>query len=182
MDLPSLSPFNRNYPEIALTYAMLSDEIGAREMLDLHQAEAASIADPISRSRVQITEALLRVQTRGADALSDLEAAVRSERCARCRDFYLGHGYELTGRTEQAIEAYERYLAFPFYDGDTYVTHVFASAVHERLGRLHDEAGNGEQARGHYLRFAELWANADPDLQSRVRHATERAAVLQPPG
>ena len=181
MDLPSLSPFNRNYPEIGLTYAMLADETGARGMLDLYRAEAASIADPVSRSRVQVTEALLGVQARGAAGLADLEAAVRSDRCARCRDFYLGHGYELTGQTEQAIEAYERYLAFPYYDGDTYVTHFFASAMHERLGRLHEEAGNAEQASEHYLRFAELWANADPDLQPRVRHATERAAALQPP-
>ncbi len=181
MDLPSLSPFNRNYPQIGLTYAMLADETAAREMLDLYHVEAASIADPASRSRVQIAEALLSVQARGAAGLVDLEAAVRSDRCARCRDFYLGHGYELTDRTEQAIDAYERYLAFPFYDGDTYVTHLFTSAVHERLGRLYEEAGNAEQASEHYLRFAELWANADPDLQPRVRQAAERAAALQPP-
>ena len=131
---------------------------------------------------MQITEALLGVQARGAAGLGDLEAAVKSDRCARCRDFYLGHAYELTGRTGQAIESYERYLAFPYYDGDTYVTHVFASAVHERLGRLHEEAGNAERAREHYLRFTELWASADPELQPRVRHATERAAALQPPG
>ena len=128
---------------------------------------------------MQIAEALLGVQALGAAGIADLEEAVRSDRCARCRDFYLGHAYELTARTGQAIEAYERYLAFPFYDGATYVTHLFTPTVHERLGQLHEEAGNAQQATEHYLRFAELWASADPDLQPRVRRATERAAALQ---
>ena len=47
-----------------------------------------------------------------------------------------------------------------------------------RLAELLDETGDTEEAREHYLRFAELWADADAQFQPTVQRARERAAEL----
>jgi hypothetical protein len=50
--------------------------------------------------------------------------------------------------------------------------------VLERLGRLYDEEGDLEQAAGWYAQLVELWADADPPLQPRVRAARDRLAEI----
>ena len=44
----------------------------------------------------------------------------------------------------------------------------------ERLGQLYDETGDLDSAALYYARFVELWADADPELQPRVRAAQAR--------
>ncbi|MEE9577689.1 MAG: hypothetical protein V3W35_09770 [Gemmatimonadota bacterium] len=48
------------------------------------------------------------------------------------------------------------------------------AVVLERLGQLYDERGDLEKAAEHYARFVELWTEADPELQPRVRAAQQR--------
>lgn len=50
--------------------------------------------------------------------------------------------------------------------------------VLESLGQLHEELGNRERAAEYFARFAELRAEADAELQTRVERARERAAAL----
>jgi len=178
VDLMSLSPFNREYPLIALTYALMGDQSRASEMLSLYRSEAAQVPDPVSMSRARIAEALLGIETAGVAGLDSLEVAVGAYRCARCRDFFLGHGFERADEKLRAIEAYERFLAHPFFDTNDFITHGLGSAVHERLGRLYDAVGNRAMAAEHYRRLADLWAQADEELQPRVRFAAQRAEVL----
>jgi tetratricopeptide (TPR) repeat protein/TolB-like protein len=178
VDVESLSPFNREYPLLALTYAMIGERPRAIDALARYRAEVAHVPDAPSESRAGIAEALLGIQGSGATGIPALEAAVRRMRCARCRDFFLGHGHELAGQARQAAEAYERFLAQPFFNANDFITHIFSSAMHERLGRLYDELGEAAHASEHYGRFAEVWADADPALQPRVRLARERAAAL----
>jgi len=47
-----------------------------------------------------------------------------------------------------------------------------------RLAELLDETGDTEEAREHYLRFAELWADADEQFQPQVERARARAAEI----
>ncbi len=47
-----------------------------------------------------------------------------------------------------------------------------------RLAELLDQAGRAEEAREQYLRFAELWEDADDRFQPAVRRARERAAEI----
>jgi tetratricopeptide (TPR) repeat protein len=178
LDIESLSPFNREYPFIALVYALNGDHEVALGMLTRYRSEAATLRDPLSESRAVIAQALIDVSRSGSSALGRLESAVEAYRCARCRDFFLGHGYEVAGQPDRAIEAYERFLEHPFFDGPDFITHGLNTTMHERLGLLYDQVGNAPQAAEHYRAFAELWSDSDADLQPRVRRAAERAAAL----
>ncbi len=85
--------------------------------------------------------------------------------------------HELQGSPDSAAVQYEAYLNTP-----AAIRIQNESMIHpwvlERLGSLHEELGNRERAREFYLRFADLWAGADPPLQPRVQRARERAAAL----
>jgi eukaryotic-like serine/threonine-protein kinase len=179
IDLDSLTPFNRNYPELALIYAMLGDTVASREAADRFRAEVGDTGGPYARRRIAVAEAFLRLNRGGRDGIASLEAAANALTCRRCGDFFLGHGYDLAGMSEQAIEAYERYLEFPFYDGSQYELLLLGPVVHERLAELYDAAGNGSEAWGLYRRFAQLWEYADSALQPRVQAARARVAELE---
>ncbi len=62
------------------------------------------------------------------------------------------------------------------------MTSKFTSFLEPRyvleLARLLDETGDAEAARVEYERFAELWKDADPELQPLVEEARQRAAEL----
>ncbi len=103
-----------------------------------------------------------------------LEELQRSMGYTRSLTYDLGQVYEDMGRPERAIELFEKSLQEP----EAPLSHaVRVATTHERLGGLYESAGDAAKASGHYARFAELWADADPELQPRVRHALERARV-----
>lgn len=182
IDIESMTAFNRNYPELALIHALLGDADEAGEALDRFRAEVGDTGGPRARRRVALAEAFLLLNSRDRDAVATLERAVSQQLCRRCGDFFLGHGYDLAGMPEEAIAAYERYLATPFYDGSQYELLYLSPVVHERLAELYDEVGNTSEAAGLYRRFAAMWQYADPAFQPRVRAAVDRAAALDASG
>lgn len=178
IDLESLSPFNRDYPELALIHALMGDAEISREFLDRFEAEVGDTGGPRAERRIRLTEAFLLLGRGDSEGVATLESTVSALMCRRCGDFFLGHGYDVAGMHVQAIEAYERYLEFPFYDGSQYELLYLGPVVYERLAELHDAAGNVSEAVGLYRRFATLWEYADPALQPRVQAALTRAEEL----
>ncbi len=172
-----LSPYNRAYGYLALAWAAFGFEDRAEAMLEAF-APLAENADPGARDTARFAAALLAVRQGDPDAVTQLETAAEAALCHRCSRFILGLGYELAGRSEEAIEAYEHYVRYPFFDGPTFILHIFDPVVHERLGALYEEQGDRARAAEHYRAFAEAWENADADLQPRVRLARERAQAL----
>ena len=90
--------------------------------------------------------------------------------CGYQRDARL---FDEAGRADSAVAYYELYLETPsnfrlFVDGNR------LGPTHERLGQLYDERDDLENAALHYAAFVELWADADPVLQPRVRAAQSR--------
>jgi hypothetical protein len=55
-------------------------------------------------------------------------------------------------------------------------------SVRQRLGELYEQKGNVEKALEHYSAFVELWKDADPELQPRVRDVRGRIQRLQRQG
>ena len=89
----------------------------------------------------------------------------------------LARVHEAAGDRSAAIAEYERFLA------DRGGNRAFADATQrapafESLGRLYDEEGDPAAAASYYAMFVDLWADADEELQPRVRAARARLAEL----
>ena len=90
---------------------------------------------------------------------------------------YLGPLHERAGRPDSAIVAYERYLSTGTLDRLVWDGFLLADVL-ERLASLHEQRGDRSVAARYYTRFAELWADADAELQPRVSAARRRAEAL----
>ncbi|MBW7932657.1 MAG: hypothetical protein H3C62_03400 [Gemmatimonadaceae bacterium] len=58
----------------------------------------------------------------------------------------------------------------------------YLAASHKRLGELYDAKGNTAKAVEHYQKFTDLWKDADPELQPKVREARARLDELRRKG
>jgi DNA-binding SARP family transcriptional activator/tetratricopeptide (TPR) repeat protein/TolB-like protein len=120
-------------------------------------------------------------------AEGDPEEAVRHFRraneggCLVCALPHLGRAFEAAGQPDSAISAYERFLHTPFFYRIFSDAHWRATAV-ERLGRLHEARGDHTRAAEYYRSFIDLWQDADPELQPRVREARRRLATMEGDG
>ncbi len=88
-----------------------------------------------------------------------------------------GVAFRAMGQVDSAIASMERSLAIPDPFANT------ASTWHPRLlqelGELYEQKGDRAKALERYRSFVELWQNADPELQPRVREIRERIARLE---
>ena len=55
---------------------------------------------------------------------------------------------------------------------------LYLAGVYKRLGELYEEQGNRAKAASYLAKFVELWKDADPELQSRVRDVRARLVRL----
>lgn len=105
-------------------------------------------------------------------ALSTLEALLHC--CgghARLVHYAIARTYDDMGQADRAIAAFEAGLAHQY----PYRTElVELPYTLRRLGELYEATGDAEKAIEYYGRFVELWRDADPELQPRVREARER--------
>jgi tetratricopeptide (TPR) repeat protein len=56
---------------------------------------------------------------------------------------------------------------------------LYLAGIRQRLGELYESKGNLDKALEHYTAFVDLWKNADPELQPRVRDVRGRIERLQ---
>jgi tetratricopeptide (TPR) repeat protein len=56
---------------------------------------------------------------------------------------------------------------------------LFLAGIRQRLGEMYESKGNIAKALEHYSAFVELWKDADPELQPRVRDVRGRIERLQ---
>jgi tetratricopeptide (TPR) repeat protein len=81
-------------------------------------------------------------------------------------------------RVDSAIASGERYLVNtnPFrFQLDAH----FRAGLLQRLGEMYEAKGNIDKALTHYQAFVDLWKNADPELQPRVRDVRGRIERIQ---
>ena len=85
----------------------------------------------------------------------------------------LARAFDAAGLPDSAIVRYEQALEYTnMYRIEDEVLEIATTYI--RLANLYDETGDLEQAAGYYARFVELWADADDELQPRVRAAQAR--------
>jgi tetratricopeptide (TPR) repeat protein len=173
--LDSLDVLDRPYVDLALAYAAAGEARRAEVLLAAYEtnvpAELQSergLSDPATLARGHIAMARRDYD----DAISRFER-LDEGLCWLCGVHGLARAYDLAGTADSAVATYERYVGTPWirrWETDPF---DLASSL-ERLGQLYDEQGEWEKAAEYYARFVELWRDADPELQPRVKAAQRR--------
>jgi tetratricopeptide (TPR) repeat protein len=87
-------------------------------------------------------------------------------------------GFDRAQQVDSAIAAGEAYLANT-HDLRFVQDANFRAGILQRLGEMYEAKGNVDKALTHYQAFVDLWKNADPELQPRVRDVRGRIERLQ---
>ena len=182
--IAELEPGQRDYVRRAGVYATAGEPEKARTLLAAWQAEipAADRASDDARIGAELTRGAIAQAEGRADEAIDIYRSARltSPACALCGLIELATVYDETGQADSAIAFYERYLTTPMLERSNFDnTNLWRALL--RLGALYETRGDTGQAIAYYTRFLELWENADPDLQPRVREVRDRVARLTAP-
>jgi eukaryotic-like serine/threonine-protein kinase len=174
-------------PEIERPYNDLAGILARTGRID--RARAMAAAWERAHAIPALDDASTRHHIRGdlARAERNYEAAIREFRaadvsgCTICALPFLGEAYDLAGQADSAIAVYERYIRTPWSERSE-TDAPWLAGIHKRLGELYEARGDKPNAASHYAKFVELWKDADPALQPRVREVGERLARLQREG
>ena len=171
--LEDIPPLDRPTSEVVSLLARAGRVDRAKELLAQQRAELGPLADR-SRLGLDAAQAWIDVaEGRYAEAIPALREDDWGYGCQPCADHAVGTAFDLWGRADSAVVYYEKYIA-PEFNFRLWVDGLWKGWTLERLGQLYDEMGDLEQAAGYYSLFVDLWAEADPELQPRVRAARAR--------
>ncbi len=90
---------------------------------------------------------------------------------------YIARAHDLAGRTDSAIVYFEKFATMG--DPDTFRTASYLAGTFKRLGELYEALGEREKAITNYAKFVELWKDAEPVLQPKVREVTVKLERLR---
>ena len=190
--LVDFEPADRETLRFSDFFVRAGDPGRARALLDRWESDRIG-GDP-SPSFYESVRALIALEEGDVDgAILQLKrlSAPGPARCDMCAQFDLGVAQERAGHRDAAIAAYEAHV-------DTtgsfrlWAAHYSIPVALERLGALLEERAREadpptpadlEAAARYDSRFVELWADADEELQPRVRAAQARLeAILKETG
>jgi tetratricopeptide (TPR) repeat protein len=180
---------DRQYLAIATGYARLGKPAQASAMLARFRAE---VTDTSLRRVLQPDEQNVVAEIAMADGKPmDAVAAFRrgdigfdgapANECNVCLPLSLARAYDAAAQPDSAIANFELYLRTSFWlKSQQILDPLNVPLIRERLGQLYEAKGNPAKAAENYRAFIELWKNADPELQPRVKAAKDRLAKLNP--
>ena len=121
---------------------------------------------------MELAEADRQLVTGALEQAIDLYSQM-SDLCRRCGLALIGRAHFEANRPDSAIAVFTRLVETP----DLFRVNSDGGELgptYERLARLHDERGDLDEAAKYYAALVELWAEADQELQPRVRAAQAR--------
>jgi tetratricopeptide (TPR) repeat protein len=101
--------------------------------------------------------------------------------CIECVPLAMLRLFAEGGMVDSALYYYDIYKKTPVgsrpREGPDY---RIGAAMVERIAKMYEAKGDAASAAAHYRDFIEMWKDADPELQPRVKAARERVAKLSP--
>jgi eukaryotic-like serine/threonine-protein kinase len=126
---------------------------------------------------------------RPEEAVRTLQGLRSTFSCPTCEAWVMGWALREAGRLEEAAEEWERAASPGGAVSVALASQSFAlwesplmtvpPWVMDRLAPLYEEMGEPDRALGHYRRLAELWSDADPELEERVERIHDRIEALE---
>jgi tetratricopeptide (TPR) repeat protein len=177
--LDSLEPLDRPYLTVAGLYANLGDRQRARAMIDAFH-EAVPDAPP---ARYDDDVAIVNAELAMSESRWDEAIAAYDEfralepGCEYCFEYETARAHDGAGRPDSALAWYGEAIDV---NGPARLAgrSFFLGPALERMARILDDEGRYEEAAAYYLRFADLWADADPELRERAEAARARAEEI----
>ncbi len=183
--LEGLALIERPYLELAYRYAVARRPRDARALLEARERELRALgaagAAIMQRDRHGVIPLVVHGRLAAAEGRWD-DAVTALRRADEHREQLtalpeLGAVLDQAGRPDSTIAVYERYLARGWlarHETDGW----HRPRIVYRLGELYEARGERERAARWYGEFVQLWKDADPELQPRVREARHRLAAL----
>lgn len=162
--------------QLAFLYAQAGRDAQARRLaLEWDDAMAGTEVPPYLSEMRESLDVLLALALDGdpAPALAHHRRQIDRGVQPAQNHYALAETFRLGGEPDSAIVHYEAALVAPTEDRLNFDAFLLPAAL-DRLGDLYLTVGQPERARAHLQRFLELWADADPDLQPRVRAIRSR--------
>ena len=179
--IDSIPARDRNYELFLLSAAMTRDTARAREWHAASQRYWELNGGVVDRPALQAYDDALFAFAFGryAEALSAMQ---RSDRLNWSRvDILAATRFLIHDRMQQvdsAISAGEAYLAQTYFQR-MQQDQFYLGGIRQRLGEMYEAKGELNKALTHYQAFVDLWKDADPELQPRVRDVRGRIERLQ---
>jgi eukaryotic-like serine/threonine-protein kinase len=173
----SIAELSDAMSRLVVAYAFAGRPDQARGVLTRWEQARKHVAfgdDSLYRAFMQGQIAL--ASNKPAEALTFFRAADVAG-CRVCILPYIGQSYDLLGNADSTIAVFNRYLDTPAPDRGL-SDGMFMPGIHKRLGELYEAKGDRQQALSHYIKFADLWKNADPALQPKVAEVRAKIARL----
>jgi Flp pilus assembly protein TadD/tRNA A-37 threonylcarbamoyl transferase component Bud32 len=174
--LQSMSPVDRPYLALAITYARAGRPQRARSLLTEYElaTDSALRQGEASSWHIALGELAL-AEGRPDDAVPQFKRGAVSS-----REFHLalGRAYDQGRKPDSAIAAFERYVTTPYVDR-IWTDATWLPGVLRRLGELYEARLQREKARHYYTRFLELWNDCDPELRPAVVGVRRRLQLLR---
>ena len=179
--LDGLPMADRPYAQLAQFFARAGQLDRAQQMLAGMDKKHAVAPDLYDESNRHLVVGVTNIaEKRYDDAIRELGQA-NGDDCTGCTLPYVALAHDLAGRPDSAIAVHERFLLDKtFYRMNIDAEHL--GPTYKRLGELYEAKGDKAKAVGYYQKFAELWKNADAELQPQVRAVRDKLAKLQRQG
>ncbi|HTK52217.1 MAG TPA: protein kinase [Gemmatimonadaceae bacterium] len=177
---------DRDYFEIASVYAMAGRPDRAHAVLAQFDSEVkdTTLRRWFEPDRHRALAEIALAEQRPRDAIEEFRRGDRRpdgpvEGCPICVYVALGRAFDQARMTDSAITMLERFVTAPSWSRAAVgVDGLYLPAVYKRLGELYDEKGDRAKAASYFAKFVELWKDADPELQPKVREARTRLVRL----
>jgi predicted Zn-dependent protease len=169
--LESIPPLDRPYLAVAFNAVAAGRTAQGKALVEQY----TRVMDPGMYDEAFLNEirtGIFVAEGRIDDALATARAAM-TRGCIMCGLSEIARVFDAAGNADSALVAWKRYVETPSSDRLIF-DHSELAHAYERLGQLYDARGDRRQAADYYNRFIELWRDADPVLQPRVRAARER--------
>jgi tetratricopeptide (TPR) repeat protein len=177
--MESLPPSERQWQYLLFIAEASGDAAAARSALQAFERDLPQMGMEQSSGALADARALaLMASGKPGDAIPLFREAERAYfSCDRCAMINLARAFDLAGQRDSAIAYFQRFVDTPhtflFEDQD------YLAGSYKRLGELYEAAGDLAKAASNLEKFVELWKDADPELQPKVRDARERLTRIR---
>jgi tetratricopeptide (TPR) repeat protein len=179
--ITTLAAPDRPWPALLGIAAVTRDAAAARTYSAAAERDLTSSFQASFKGTPSVRRAFLALaENKPQDAAASYAEAAKADLGPEQIGPWRAYALDLANQPDSAIVEFERFVA---YRDPTYsLRRDYLAGSYKRLGELYDAKGNTAKSIEYYQKFTDLWKDADPELQPKVREARARLEALRRKG